>query len=469
MKNIKLKMGTASVVITAVVLACVLMLNVIIGIIAEKHPMKIDLTQDKIYEFSAQTKDVMKNLKSPVKAYAIIPENATGEHVDYVKTYLEKYEVLSDKFTVEYVDPYERPEFMNKYLAANYNITVGSVIVECGDKVKIVTSDQFYTADYYENVLRIDMEKKVTHAIMDVTGAVRSANIYFTTGHSEMEAANLTALLQNEGYTCNTANLLTDGIPEDADIVMCIAPQVDFTEEECSRLKTYLDGGGRFVLTAHPGIDRMEKLDSYLQQWGIGLNYDSIVEADGKYATTINGIPVPAAKLCQHTITEKLIGNDATLAMPYSMSVSTRKSTNGAMATGLLQTSEKAYGKTNLYSTNPEKEDGDIQGPLYMAAIAERVENKVSSGVLVIGSSVALELPLLLTEGVYINSDFILNSLSYMSGIKVTSDIRAKKISPEVMSMTIDEANTARIILVFVLPITVLIAGLVIWLLRRYK
>ena len=56
-----------------------------------------------------------------------------------------------------------------------------------------------------------------------------------------------------------------------------------------------------------------------------------------------------------------------------------------------------------------------------------------------------------------------------MSGIKVTSDIRAKKISPEVMDMTINEANTAGIILVFVLPITVLIAGLVIWLLRRYK
>ncbi len=469
MKNIKLKMGAASIIITVVVLACTVLLNVIVGVITDKHPLKIDLTRDKVYEFSAQTKDVMKSLSSDITAYAIIPDETDAEYVEYIKAYLEKYVLLNDRFKVSYVDPYKDTAFMSKYVAQDRQITIGTVVLECGDKFKIVTADEFYTSDYFENVQRIDMEKKITNSVMELTGNLLGANVYFLSGHKELETNNLSALFEGEGHKSETINILADKIPSDADVIICVAPQTDFSEEEIEALSAYLDNGGRFILAAHPGIERMEKLDGYLKTWGMELNYDSIVESDARYATTVNNVSVPAARLIEHGVNEKIMQSDAKLAMPYSMSIAVRKSSNGAAVTGLLSTSERAYGKTNLNSTNPQKEDGDIDGPLYMAAIAERNDANIKSGVMLLGSSIAFEMPLLLSEGVYLNSDFILNSIAYMTDSAIVSDIRAKQISPEIMSMTESQAKAARNFVMIWLPVIILLAGLVIWLGRRFK
>ncbi len=134
MKRIKLKMGITSAVITAVVLACIIVFNSIVAIIADKYPLKIDLTRDKVYEFSQQTKDVMKDLEDDIVAYALIPEGTQGEYIDYIKEYLDKYRVLSESFEVKYIDPYENPSFMNGYTDGETQAQVGSVIIECGDK-----------------------------------------------------------------------------------------------------------------------------------------------------------------------------------------------------------------------------------------------------------------------------------------------------------------------------------------------
>ena len=68
MKRIKLKMGLTSAVITAAVIACVIIFNSIVALIGDKAPLTVDLTRDKVYEFSDQTKDLMKNLDAVLTA-----------------------------------------------------------------------------------------------------------------------------------------------------------------------------------------------------------------------------------------------------------------------------------------------------------------------------------------------------------------------------------------------------------------
>ncbi len=469
MKNIKLKMSATSIATTAIVLACVFVLNVIIGVITEKFPLKIDFTKDKAYEFSAQTKVVMKNLEDDITAYLIIDNNEKDEYVDYIKAYIEKYKVYSEHFNVQYINPHKDTAFMSKYVISEQGAKNGTVVLEKGDVSKVLSFEEFYVVDDFSPVLRIDMERKVTNAIMELTGQNTTANIYFISGHSELEMSNLEALLAEEGNSCKEINLLIDEIPNDANILMCVAPQADFADEEIAKLSAFLDNGGRFIFAAHPGMERMEKFDRYIQEWGMSLNYDSIVEVDSKYVTVVNGTPTIAAKLLEHPINEKIKESDATLAMPFTMSISIRKSTNGATITNLLSTSDRAYGKTNLNSTNSAKEGGDISGPLSMAAIAERSDNGVKSGIMIIGSSLALEYPMLLSEGVFLNSDFILNSINYMSGVTTTSDIRAKQISSEIMSINEAESKMISTILIWWIPASILLLGLIIWLRRRFK
>ena len=56
MKN-STKLGLNAVVITAVTIAAVILLNAILTVISSKAPMKIDLTREKVYELSANTKE----------------------------------------------------------------------------------------------------------------------------------------------------------------------------------------------------------------------------------------------------------------------------------------------------------------------------------------------------------------------------------------------------------------------------
>lgn len=469
MKNIKLKMGVTSIIITAVVLACVIIFNAVVGIVTQKLPLKIDLTKDKVYEFSGQTKDVMKSLDADISAYAIIPEETEGEYIDYIKEYLEKYKALSKHFSVEYIDPYKDPTFMSRFSNSDTPAGIGSVIIECGEDYEVVSFDQLYTQSSFDNSVKIDMEKKVTNAIMNVTGLATGAKIYFTTGHDEYVVENLKTLVKGEGHTVADLSISREGIPEDANIVICVAPQTDFTKEECESLDKFLDNGGRFILTAHPGMNKMEKLDAYMAEWGLKLNYDFVIETDPKSAIAFDsGMAIPAAKLNQHGITEKIADSDAIMAMPYAMSITTMKSVNSAAPSELLMTSEKAYGKTNLESTNSEKEKGDIDGPLCLAAISEKSGDKYSA-VMIMGSTLCAEHQQMINEGAYLNGDFILNSLNYMSGIKVSSDIRAKKVSPETMTMTPQQVTVSMIVLQYVLPAVIILAGLFMWLKRRFK
>lgn len=470
MKKIKLKMGITAAFITAVVLACVIVLNAIVGIISDKHPLKIDLTKDSVYEFSEQTENVMKNLSENVTAYALLPEGSSGEYIDYMKEYLDKYKVLSDNFKVEYIDPYDNPSFMNGYSDGENQAQAGSVIIECGEKYEIVTFNQIYTQNSFTGAVQIDMEKKVTNAIMNVTGLLSGAKVYFTTGHNEYEMNNLKSLLKDEGYKCADINLSVEELPEDAEIIFSASPMADFTAEERDALDKYMDRGGKFVLLANPGMQKAERLDSYLEEWGIKLNYDYVIELDQNSALASGtGLPVPVAKMQEHAITKNLLSSKSILVMPDTMSLEEKKAANGAVVTKLLMTSDMAYGKKNIASTTIEKEEGDYEGPLCIAALSEKSKDDVTSSVVVICSLSSAEIQGILKEKAYLNGDFILNTAAHLCGAKTSSSIRAKQISAETMTMTQNQVVISALLLQYVLPLVILLIGFIVWLRRRYK
>ena len=469
MKRIKLKMGITSVVITAVVVACVIMFNAMVALLGEKLPLTIDLTGDKVYEFSDRTKDLMKNLDKEVCAYALIPEGTSGEYVDYIKAYLDKYEHLSKNFKVKYIDPYQDPAFMNQYSDEKQQAGIGSVIIECENEFKVVPFEQIYTQSNITKVVEIDMEKKVTNAIMSVTGNLSPAKIYFTEGHGEYIPQNMKALLMEEGYECESINLSVNSIAKDANVVFSVVPMEDFTAKERDALDDFLDRGGRFILVTYPAMKPMKRLDGYMAEWGLNLNYDYVVETDSESSLSAGqSIPIPIAKLQEHTITTKLASSKSPLALPEAMSISVGKTKNGSSVTKLLMTSPGSYGKKNLNSETLKKEAGDVEGPLCLSAISEK-SGESNSAVMILGSLSAFESAQIINEGAFLNGDYLLNSVSYLCGIREAGAIRAKQISAEKMTMTQKQVVISMLILQYVLPVIILLAGLFVWLRRRNK
>jgi ABC-2 type transport system permease protein len=362
---------------------------------------------------------------------------------------------------------------MDKYATESMQLDVGTIIVESGENREIITSDQFFTGDYFDDTTTyIDIEKRITNAIMLVTDQISESNIYLDVMHTNEDyrqySLMMGAFLKGEGYSCDVVDMSTTGIPEDADIIISVSPRYDYTENEIKLLNEFLSNGGKLVVLGSEGLSPLENLDALLLEWGIKLNYDYVIEPDENSSIpNQSGLPVPVAKYDQqHTITEKIATSDMHLVMPNTMSVSVVKSTNGSDPVQLLKTSEKAYSKKSIDTLDIA--EGDTKGPLGLAAISIKVE-KEASGVMVVGSVDGFLSQIYEGDGSYLNIDFLLNSLSYLGGAEESIDIRAKQITPQEMVVTQQQYSVINVVLVWIIPIAIILLGIVIWLRRRFK
>ena len=463
------KFRANNLIVTAAGIAAVILVNAIVSTVAAKLPMKIDMTHDSVYEYSEQTREVLDSLTDEVDIYALYPDGAENTLVTTIREYLDQYKQMSSKINVTYKDPYEDPSFARKY---GDDVSVGSVVVQQGERFRVIPLEKIYNQSRYTGSTSIDAEKQLTSAIRYVSGLGQEVKAYFIKGHNEFggSSSQLASEFENEGYSVGEVTIATEGIPEDADLLVSLAPSADFSAEERDALDAYLLKGGKaaFVFTA--GTQPMERLSGYLAEWGITVNSDFAVEGDGSRAFRMSGsgVPIPAPELQKHTITEKLMNGDVEFIAPASCSF-TENSTNPqyATVTALLKTSKNSWGITDPTSGTLEKKDGDISGPLTLAAISEKTD-ETGGKIFVLGSVQAIEMQGLLNNSSYCNGDFVLNAFSYLTDKGDALNIRAKVISAESLSMSERQITVVGIILLYVIPILIVIAGLIIWLKRRY-
>ena len=171
----------------------------------------------------------------------------------------------------------------------------------------------------------------------------------------------------------------------------------------------------------------------------------------------------------KHSITDKLIEQKIAFMAPDSCSFTVNDNNiQHTFVTPLLTTSDKSWGITDMTRTDTSKKEGDINGPLTVAAISEKSGDGNKGAVFVLGSLSSAETSGILSSSAYSNGDFITNAFAYLTDSTDSLSIRAKVISAETMSMTEKQVRVFSIILQYILPLIILVSGLVIWLRRRY-
>ena len=65
--SIQKKAGILSVSITMVIVVCLILLNVIMAVLTEKYPLKLDLTSNKVFQLSQDSIDYLAGLEKPVE------------------------------------------------------------------------------------------------------------------------------------------------------------------------------------------------------------------------------------------------------------------------------------------------------------------------------------------------------------------------------------------------------------------
>ena len=90
----------------AVYVAIAILVLGAINFLANRHNKSWDLTSNKRYSLADQTEKIVKNLKQDVKVTYYDNDTAFGK----AKDLLDRYSTLSTKLTVDYVNPYKRPQ-----------------------------------------------------------------------------------------------------------------------------------------------------------------------------------------------------------------------------------------------------------------------------------------------------------------------------------------------------------------------
>lgn len=452
--------GTYALSITAVVLAILVVLNVLVSALPSSLT-KLDISATKLYSITSNTKVVVNALEEDVTIYWIVQ---SGEEDDVIENLLSKYESLSDHIKVVKKNPDVYPTFAEQY--TNETVQNNSLVVECGDRSRFIGYDDIYIqeADIYSYTYStsFDGEGAITSAI-DYVVTDDLPQLYVLEGHGEQELPqNFKEQIEKENIETNTLSLLTvDEVPEDVDAILIYEPSSDLSEEEVDMLYEYAEDGGKLLVIAGPTEDGiLENLYSLLENYDVETCEGIVVEGNRDSYTMQPYVLLP--EMSSHEITDSLIEENYYPNMPISQGMIINDE-SGAV-TPLLTTSSESFSKIAGYDlTTYEKEEEDVDGP-FAVALSIDCSNE---GQIVWFSSAAFldDMYNALSSGS--NSDLAMNALSSLIGESEAMAIRSKSLNYNYLSITDSTASLLKTLMIGVFPLTYLGVGVFVILKRR--
>ena len=459
--------GVWSAAIAAAVIVLAVLVNLIVRAIPSRYT-EFDLSEAGLYTLSESSRQVADDLTQDVTIYYLAQ---TGNEDQIISKLLDKYAAQSSHITWELKDPAVYPTFAAQYGAQD--LTSGGLILVCGEQSKVLDAAELYDYDYSDYAttgaanVTFDGESRITSAIYQLTSG-ESRHVYYTTNHGEQAlTSSLTEALKAQNIDAQPLDLLTGTIPEDCDLLIISNPASDFTADglvdEIAQLQTYLENGGKVLLTTS-GYTETPNLDAVMAQFGLAREPGLVVEGDAGHA--LYGYPYSLfpdyAAADESTALDGV--NQSTHVMLSVAQGITITETDDVTAEPLLHTTEDAYSKQDFdASSSSAKEAGDTDGPFSLAVWARN--ESTGAEVIWIGC------PNMDNEQVYQsipgNLTFLQGCAASLVGQSLLIDTKALEAAP--ITVPASASMTLGMVFVFVLPAAVLIAGAVVVVLRRRR
>src|SRR6476620_4455130 len=225
--------GTLAATSVLVVLGILIAINYI----GSRQNKRWDLTANKQFSLSDQSKNVVAKLDAPLQVLVFDKETEFERYQDKLK----EYQYISKQVSAEYIDPDKKPAVARQNQIQQY----GTIVFNYKGRTERVTSDN---------------EQDITNGIIKVVSG-QQKKVYFTQGHGERDTASsdrdgyatIAAALGRENYSVDKLVLAQQGaVPEDAALVIVDGPRTDFFPPEVDALKKYLDKSGKLLMELGP-------------------------------------------------------------------------------------------------------------------------------------------------------------------------------------------------------------------------
>jgi hypothetical protein len=469
-----------------------------VNYVSFRHFKRWDFSRNQKYALAELTKNLLSNLKKPVKAVVFFP-SAQGIAQD-VGSLLREYEYASDKkVTVEIVDPYRNllraRELSEKYkFGASDNI----VILDYEGKTKFVNAMDMAEMDTSRamfgqppTIRSFKGEEAITSALLEITEE-RQNKAYFVTGHGEpaptgQDISALKTFLDRQNVRSETLNLSNvDSVPADASAVVILYPRTDLSEREIKLLSDYWgERNGRLMVLLGANINT-ERLNAWLGENGAKPQQDVVMRTGTMLAVergqptlkqgvvnTAIGIAPPASK----NVLKELVGMNVQLSgLTQSIAIDQAKASAAKVrVTPLLSSPAEFWGETEYSPQDPQPPTKDPAkdhvGQLTLAVALERggledARVKVDTGRLIVAGNAAF----IFNDGLRVSDAglyFVLNGMNWLINREQISGIPPK--SKQAISLSLDETQMGRLALAVmgIIPALVALIGGFIWWKRR--
>ena len=474
--NTKLKKGIFSAVAVVVLIAAVIAVNIFVT----SKNYTVDVTANKIYSLSKQTKKILKGLDKEVTIYVIDKESTiyvVNKESDVNSSYAQvwkEYKKNSTKVKFVYKDPDLYPNFTKKYTDSSEEVANDSMIIKCGKKYRYVSANDYvsysYGSDYSYSADSLQLESLTTEAINYVVSDSTPV-IYTLSGHSEQSFdTSVTSSFEGDNYSVKTLNLLTEQrVPDDCSILLINGAQKDITKDELKMIKKYMKNGGKMYVFLDAKVENLTNLYSLLKSYNVEPQKGVVVETDASKYTQYPIYLLPTiessdATSAQYNSNIYILAPSAKgLKDITEKNAKKNSSASDYTVTSLLSTSDGAYSKVNTDSATLNKEKNDISGPFN---ISVAVSDSTGGRMIVTGcTNMLLQDIDQAVSGA--NTDFVLNGVNYLAEQKSKISIRAKSLKTENAVVPAFNQKATLIMTVFVIPLVILAIGIGIVIKRR--
>ena len=465
MKKKKWKMIRGAAVV-CIVIASVILLNILASAVVDKYSWKLDTTSSGLYQMSQESIDLLRTLDQPVEVYCI---SKGRDSIKEFSELLDKYAGANELVYVTYVDPYANPTFLDQLASEGEDVGINTIIVESGGRRRVFSMADMYTfsADGSQLVY-FDAEAKLTSAILNVASG-DAARIGVLMGHGE----NMPEAFQNLAMQNNfdiSGVVLNKPVPDDCDILLALAPQSDFSQEETGYLEAFLVQGGCLALFSDPTVKELPNMDALLEKWGIVFNDDVVFDA----ASNIESNPVNVVTYyTEHPITEYFRSNQYYTVAPAARSMALAEA-QGKTLEAVLATSDDAYARDiDTTEKTTQKLASDQPGPFLLAATSSQeitLEDgaKATARIFAMGSKRVYSDEMLTLTSVG-NAKFMVNLLRWCNDNTGTAvSIPPRQVGGAEMTVLPGTAYVLGIVFTAVIPAAILVFGLRIFLRRKH-
>jgi ABC-2 type transport system permease protein len=460
--------------------AGVFLINFIAGRLDERYSLSYDLTANAAYEVGQDTKDLIGSLDKDIQVYVLANRSNFTANSYFIQTQriMEQYAANSPHIKLDYVNYVSDPTFSSKF--PDLDLAQGDVLVVCGDKIKQIQFSAMFNYSYNDSgdlyIVSSRAEEAMTSAIVNVL-ADKQVRVAVLTGNNVADMSAFTQLLTDNNYVVSSVNLATDALDGNYDLALLLAPQIDLSEDALAKLDAFLYNNGEYgkmlFYTADVSQEALPNLDAFLKEWGVTIGDGAVFETVENRTYQYQPF-YPIADYKDETYKSKLLDSSMPVLMPLARPVQMLfGSQDNNVNTTLLE-----FAATSGIRPSDAGSDFSIdsaeKGPMPALVLASKMIYDNSgmvahkSEILVSGSTTMLD-SFCIQNTSLTNSAYLLNVFNTTFEVDNSVNIEPKSLAGGTLSISTGGASAIGIILAGVLPLLILVSGVVIWLVRRYK